>query len=189
MTVCLAKSLPSGVAFGKLLFVFLWYLYRPLSCLPFLELRLLNSDYPYGILKLFFIIFWQLQPINLMQASNICFVRCNIVEIEVKKCWATRNMGTTVFDAGGVAISSNYKSDIHCRTKSRTAVFYMTLTVYPVYNHLLVCRLIMDDNVRFHCTLTRQRSRETSCHLHTLTVYHCHLICIQWYIHKFQSTR
>ena len=167
----------------------MWYLYRPLSCLPFLELRFLNSDYPYGILKLFFIIFWQLKPSNLMQASNICFVRCNIVEIEVKKCWATRNMGTTVFDAGGVAISSNYKSDIHVVQQVAQWCFTCRLRCTPVYNHLLVCRLVMDDNVRFHCTLTRQRSRETICHLHTLTVYHCHLICIPWYIYKFQSRR
>jgi len=118
MTVCVAQSLLFSVAFGKLLFVFLLFFYRPLSCLPFLELRLLISDYPYvyGIFKLLFVTFWQLQSSNLMQASNMCFVRCNIVEIEVRKCWATRipqNMGTTVFDAGGAAISSNYKSDIH----------------------------------------------------------------------------
>ena len=31
-----------------------------------------------------------LQFNNLMQTSNICFVRCNIVAIDGRKCWTTR---------------------------------------------------------------------------------------------------
>jgi hypothetical protein len=41
VTVCVAQYLLFSVAFGKLLFVFLLFFYRPLSCLSFLELRLL----------------------------------------------------------------------------------------------------------------------------------------------------
>jgi hypothetical protein len=40
LTVCVAQYLLSTVAFGKLLFVFLLFFYRPLSCLSFLELPL-----------------------------------------------------------------------------------------------------------------------------------------------------
>jgi hypothetical protein len=83
-----------------------------------------------------------------------------------------------------------------CRTKSRTAVFYMSLTVYPIYNHILVYRLIIDDNIRSHCTLTWQSSGETSCHSPdtvitilpfylvdwNLWIYHWMHIKWQWYI-------
>jgi hypothetical protein len=41
VTVCVAQSLLFSLAFGKLMFVFLLFFYRPLSCLSFLELRLL----------------------------------------------------------------------------------------------------------------------------------------------------
>jgi hypothetical protein len=40
VTVCVTQYLLFSVAFGKLLFVFLLFFYRPLSCLSFFELPL-----------------------------------------------------------------------------------------------------------------------------------------------------
>jgi hypothetical protein len=58
-------------------------------------------------------------------------------------------MGTTVFDDGGAAIFSNYKSDMPVVQKSYSVVLLAAYCV-PIYNHLL----IMDDNIQSHCTIT-----------------------------------
>jgi hypothetical protein len=76
--VCVAQYLLFSVAFSTLLFVFCYYSIGHWVVCP-------SSNYPYGILKPFFVAFWQLKSSNLMHVSNICFVRCNIVEIEVWK--------------------------------------------------------------------------------------------------------
>jgi hypothetical protein len=55
-------------------------------------------------------------------------------------------MGTTVLDAGGAAISSNYKSDMPVVQKSYSGVLLAAYCVH-IYNHLI----IMDDNVQSHC--------------------------------------
>jgi hypothetical protein len=87
-----------------------------------------------------------------MHVSNICFVRCNIVEIEATRI--PQNMGTTVFDVGGAAISSNYKSDIHVVQKVVQRYFTCCLRCTLFITTFLVYRLIIDDNVGSHCTLT-----------------------------------
>ena len=62
VTVCVTQYLLSSVAFGKLLFVFLLFFYRPLSCLSFLEL-------PLWYLKIFLCRILTAQ----VQQSDACF--------------------------------------------------------------------------------------------------------------------
>ena len=123
VTVCVTQYLLSSVAFGKLLFVFLLFFYRPLSCLSFLEL-------PLWYLKIFLCRILTAQ----VQQSDACFqylfCQMQYCENRSKKMLSNTNLTNYGYDSVRCWRCS-YFQQLQVRhpycTKSRTAVFYMPL--------------------------------------------------------------